>query len=63
MRDEVPAELLRLLPQPASPAAARAVVKQQLDDGANLVKLFAGSWVARGKVLPMPADIAGAAAA
>ena len=63
VRDEVPAEVLRLLPQPASPAEARAVVKQQLDDGANLVKLFAGSWVGRGKVLPMPADIAGAAAA
>ena len=62
VRDEVPAELLRLLPTPASAAAARAVVTQQLDDGANLVKLFVGSWVARGKVLPMPADIAAAAA-
>jgi imidazolonepropionase-like amidohydrolase len=62
VRDETPAEVLRLLPQPTSPAAASAIVTQQLDDGANLVKLFAGSWVERGKVLPMPADIAGAAA-
>ena len=62
VRDEVPPELLRLLPTPASAASARALVKQQLDDGANLVKLFAGSVIARGKVLPMPADIAAAAA-
>jgi len=62
VRDAVPAEILRVLPQPASPAAAQAIVKRQLDAGASLVKLFVGSWVARGTVLPMPADIAAAAA-
>src|ERR1019366_3794382 len=30
--------------------------------GADLLKLFTGSWVRRGKVLPMPEDIARAAA-
>ncbi len=62
VRDEVPAELVRLLPQPASPAAAQDIVKQQLDSGADVVKLFAGSWVSRGRVLPMPPEIAAAAA-
>ena len=50
------------LPQPASPSAAATIVRQQLNAGANIVKLFTGSWVERGKVLPMPVEVATAAA-
>ena len=63
VRDDVPAEVRARLHQPAAAAAARAVVRQQADRGADLVKIFAGSWVDRGKVLPMPGDIAQAAVA
>ena len=63
VRDEVPADVLRQLPTPATEAAARTIVRQQFDAGATIVKLFAGSWVSRGKVLPMPTDIATGAAA
>jgi len=61
VRDEIPAEVANQLPQPATPEAARAIVRRQIDAGADIVKLFAGSWVARGKVLPMPQAIADAA--
>jgi imidazolonepropionase-like amidohydrolase len=63
VRDEVPAELVRQLPQPATAAAATGVVSTQLGGGADIVKLFAGSWVKRGTVLPMPQDVATAAVA
>jgi imidazolonepropionase-like amidohydrolase len=62
VRDEVPAEIVNRLPQPATAPLAREVVSRQADGGADIVKLFTGSWVARGKVLPMPAEIASAAA-
>ena len=62
VRDTVPAEIVSQLPQPSSPNAASAIVAEQLSAGADVVKIFAGSWVARGKVLPMPGDIASAAA-
>jgi imidazolonepropionase-like amidohydrolase len=63
VRDEVPAEILRLLPQPATAAAATSVVSTQLGGGTDIVKLFVGSWVKRGSVLPMPQDVANAAVA
>ena len=58
VRDEIPAAIASRLHQPAAPAAARAIVGQQAQRGADLVKIFAGSWVSRDKVLPMPEDIA-----
>jgi imidazolonepropionase-like amidohydrolase len=58
---DLPPDLLKLLPQPATPAAATAAVRDQ-SSYADLVKLFVGSWVTRGKVLPMPMPIATAAA-
>ena len=62
VRDEVPADVLSRLHQPATPTEAEGVVRRQAEKGADLVKIFAGSWVSRGKVLPMPAHVAGAVA-
>jgi imidazolonepropionase-like amidohydrolase len=63
VKDSVPPALLKLLPQPATPAAAAEIVRMSAEGGANLVKLFTGSVVRRepGGVRPMPADVASAA--
>ena len=58
-----PAAVVERLPQPSTPAEAVTVVREHRKAGADLIKLFTGSWVARGKVLPMPTEIARAAAA
>jgi imidazolonepropionase-like amidohydrolase len=50
-----------MMPQPETPAEARDIVRHNLDSGADLTKLFTGSWVAHGHVLPMPLPIAKAA--
>lgn len=63
VREVVPPEVLRQLPTPATAAEAAALVRQQINGGTDIVKLFVGSWVVRGKVLPMPQDIANAATA
>jgi imidazolonepropionase-like amidohydrolase len=46
---------------PATPAAARAQVDGNVRAGADVIKLFTGSWIARGTVLPMPDSVASAA--
>jgi imidazolonepropionase-like amidohydrolase len=61
LREALPIWMTTLLPQPATPQDARRIVRRNLDSGADLTKLFTGSWVARGHVLPMPLDIAKAA--
>jgi imidazolonepropionase-like amidohydrolase len=63
IRDVAPAEILRLLPQPETAQSARQVVQQQITAGADIVKLFTGSWVERRPqgVVPMPEDVASAA--
>jgi imidazolonepropionase-like amidohydrolase len=63
VRDSLPTEIVEGLPQPATPADAAALVEAHVRDGADLTKLFTGSWAARGKVLPMPETVATAAAA
>lgn len=63
VRDSLPAAVVNVLPQPSTPAAAVDVVRQHVQGGADVLKLFTGSWVARGNVLPMPTEIASAAAA
>jgi imidazolonepropionase-like amidohydrolase len=63
VRDSVPAELLRLLEPPASATQAVALVRDQSVKGADIVKLFTGSYIDRNTVLPMPIDIARAATA
>src|SRR5438445_97209 len=58
----VPPELLKMLPQPATPHDAVRAVAANVSGGADIIKLFTGSWVARDHVLPMPAEVAIAAA-
>lgn len=56
-----PGWLAALMPQPATPEQARRVVRRNIATGADLTKLFTGSWIAHGRVLPMPVDVATAA--
>jgi len=60
LRGTLPAEVLAGLPQPATADEATAVVARNVAGGADIAKLFTGSWVERGRVLPMPAEIAAA---
>jgi imidazolonepropionase-like amidohydrolase len=62
LKGSMPSWMLMMLPQPGTPDAARRIVRRNLSGGADLTKLFTGSWVQRGHVLPMPLDIAKAAA-
>ncbi len=61
LKQSVPFYLIWLMPQPESPAAAARLEEQNIAEGADLLKLFTGSYIARGKILPMPVDIARAA--
>ena len=60
VRDALPTEVVKRLPQPATPDEAVAAVRQRATER-DLVKLFVGSWVTRDTVRPMPDDIALAA--
>jgi imidazolonepropionase-like amidohydrolase len=62
VRDSIPFWLRGFVPQPSTPAAAAKVAERSIDRGADLLKLFTGSYVARGKVTTMPEPIARAAA-
>jgi hypothetical protein len=42
------------MPQPSTPAEAARVEERNIAQGADILKLFTGSYVERGKVLPMP---------
>jgi imidazolonepropionase-like amidohydrolase len=42
-------------------AVAVKLVDENVEGGADIIKLFTGSWVERGRVLPMPVDVATAA--
>jgi imidazolonepropionase-like amidohydrolase len=50
------------VPQPSTPAAAARFAERNLAGGADLIKLFTGSYVERGRVKNMPEPIARAAA-
>jgi imidazolonepropionase-like amidohydrolase len=63
VRESMPSWMLRLLPQPATPAEAAQVAERNIAQGADILKLFTGSYVTRGTVLPMPEDTAAAAVA
>ncbi|MCI0353160.1 MAG: amidohydrolase family protein, partial [Acidobacteriales bacterium] len=62
VRGALPAEVLALLPTPKTGGEAAAIANRQLTAGADIVKLFTGSWVERGRVLPMSLPVATAAA-
>ena len=61
LRETMPGWMVAMLPQPDSPIDAHAVVRRNLASGADLTKLFTGSWIKRGTVLPMPLPIVKAA--
>lgn len=63
VRDAVPPNLLALLPQPSTAAQGTDTVRSNLNGGADIVKLFTGSWVSRQQVVPMPVPVASAAVA
>lgn len=58
---KLPDAYLAVLAQPATPEEITEIVRRHVQGGADVTKLFTGSWVARGKVLPMPAEVATAA--
>ena len=61
VRETVPKWTAAIMNQPDTPEEATQEVRRNLASGADLTKLFTGSWIARGHVLPMPLNIAKAA--
>jgi imidazolonepropionase-like amidohydrolase len=62
VRNSLPAEVLPLLPQPATAEQAAATVRANLEGEGDVVKLFTASWVENGgRAKPMPVAIARAA--
>jgi len=59
----LPPEVRASLPQPSTAAEATALVEQNIAAGADVLKLFTGSYISRGHVKPMPLDVARAAVA
>lgn len=62
LRESMPPEVLVQLNTPQTPAEAAAITARQIEAGADALKLFTGSWVERGKVMPMDTEVAKAAA-
>lgn len=61
VKSSLPPEIVKQLPQPTTPAEAVKQVDDHLAQGADVIKLFTGSWVARGQVVTMPLAVAKAA--
>jgi imidazolonepropionase-like amidohydrolase len=61
VRENAPKWMVAVMPQPDTPQDATRIVRRNLASGADVTKLFTGSWVARGHVRPMPVNIARAA--
>jgi imidazolonepropionase-like amidohydrolase len=61
VRDSAPKWMVAMMPQPDTPLDATRIVRRNLASGADVTKLFTGSWIAHGHVLPMPLNIAQAA--
>lgn len=56
--DSIPPEVVKLLPQPATPEEAVRAVDENVAQGADVIKLFAVSWVRReGKTVPLPMQL------
>lgn len=58
---DLPPSFLSILGQPATPAEADVIVEHNVALGTDVVKLFTGSYVARGQVVPMKLPIVRAA--
>jgi imidazolonepropionase-like amidohydrolase len=63
VRETMPRYLLHFMPQPATPAEAAKIEERNIAQGADLLKLFTGSYVEHDKILPMPEANARAAVA
>jgi len=61
--NDLPPQIRAALPQPSTPAEATAIVEKNIAAGADVLKLFTGSYIAPGHVKPMPLDVARAAVA
>jgi len=61
VKDSLPPEFLRQWIPPRDAREAVTAVDTNVREGADIIKLFTGSWVSRAKVLPMPEPIATAA--
>jgi imidazolonepropionase-like amidohydrolase len=61
VRDSLPLEIQRILPQPSTPEQALKIVQDEFAGGSDAVKLFTGSLVERNRVKPMPVEVARAA--
>lgn len=61
VKSSLPPEIVKQLPQPTTPTEAVKEVDEHVAQGADVIKLFTGSWVARGQVVTMPLDVARAA--
>jgi imidazolonepropionase-like amidohydrolase len=61
VRRTTPRWLLHFMSQPETSKAAVEDVQSNLNMGADITKLFTGSYIARGQVEPMPLEIAKAA--
>jgi imidazolonepropionase-like amidohydrolase len=57
----LPAMIRWQMPQPETPQAAAQIEERNIARGADVLKLFTGSLIAPGKVLPMPVENARAA--
>jgi imidazolonepropionase-like amidohydrolase len=63
VRDELTWWQRYWVPEPATPAAARRAVAWNASHGSDLLKLFTGSYVARGQIVNMSEEVASAAVA
>jgi imidazolonepropionase-like amidohydrolase len=61
VKESLPPELVRNWIPPRDAGEAVAAVDANIRGGADIIKLFTGSWISRGTVLPMPEAIATAA--
>jgi imidazolonepropionase-like amidohydrolase len=63
IRETLPPEILKFLPQPVTPEEATQVVQREIAGGADVIKLFTGSLIEPGRVKSMPEVVAAAAVA
>jgi imidazolonepropionase-like amidohydrolase len=60
VKESSPPGILKQLVPPRNPGEAQEAAALNIQNGADIVKVFTGSWIARGTVLPMPEPIAAA---
>jgi imidazolonepropionase-like amidohydrolase len=62
LRDNLPFYARWFIPQPETPEDAAAAARRSIEQGSDVLKLFTGAYLEPDKVLPMPDNIAAAAA-